>query len=67
MAFKDKYVQEQVARDNNFVIMGKQVQVKIALTKEQTRLKLLEEKKRKLFIINLSEKITKGKNSKLKF
>lgn len=52
------------------IILGKEVkfflnffktQVKEALTKEQTRRKLIEEKSRKAFLTNISEKATKSK------
>jgi len=42
-------------------IRGKNVQLKVAISKEQTRLKLLDEKLRKLFIMNIDRAMKKSK------
>jgi len=49
------------------IILGKPVQLKRALTKEQSRLKLLDEKKRKLFLIKVAKETKNGKKNKINF
>lgn len=49
------------SKDNprKHILMGKQIQLKQAFSKEQTRLKLLDEQKRKLYIENIPEELFK--------
>lgn len=45
--------------------LGKKVEVKRALTREQSRIKLLNEKKRKIFLSDFTKKLTKGKKENI--
>lgn len=56
---KRKVLDYQEAQGKRHMIRGKAVQIKEALTKEESRQKLEEEKTRKLFCINLTEHILK--------
>jgi hypothetical protein len=51
---------ESALEIKNHEILGKAIQLKKAMTKEQSRVKLLDEQKRKLFLINLPKTATYG-------
>lgn len=62
MSFYKESEMKKVLACKNHVIMNKRIDVKRALTKEQAREKLLDEKSRKIFIKKLPVEFTKGKN-----
>ncbi len=51
---------KRVAEMEKHIIAGKEVQVKLAISKEETREKLLDEKNRKVFLFNISRSISEG-------
>ena len=61
MTFRSAKVADMVLSISNHVIRGKAVQLKKAISKEKTHQKLMEEKLRKLFLMNIDKSLRKGK------
>jgi hypothetical protein len=52
-----------VLERNDYVILGKKVDIKRAMTKEKTRTKLMDEKYRKMFLYGLKKTVSQSKLS----
>jgi hypothetical protein len=57
VTFEDSDVVDYVMTIKTHKILGKKVELKRAYTKEQTRVKLLDEKMRKLYIIGIPKSL----------